>query len=597
MADPFTRGVTDNASTDNPHPANDRLAELRSLLLEPEQTQLIKLQKQLENLKLSLDDARRVLPKTIIFQLIQDKKLITALTPAIEESIKVSVNRDRQILADAIFPMIGPAIRKATSTTFGGMIQSLDRTLEDSLSWRGLKWRLEAARTGKSFAEVVLSHTLIYRVEQVFLIHKETGLLLQHVIAESVEAQDADLVSAMLTAIQDFVHDSFGMQKGSTFETLQFGELTVWIEHGPQAILAGVIRGNPPPDLRAVFQNAIENIHLQQSDALESFRGDAAPFRDSRPHLEDCLQTRYIFKDKKISLFLWMLLGVIIIALIALGLWIFYSVQNSRNWADYIEKLNAEPGIVVIDTEKRREKYFVSGLRDPMAADPLKIVEKTKINPEKVTQRWEPFLSFHPEFALARAKGLLLPPEGVSLRVEKGILYATGSATHKWIVEARRMASAVPGITEFRESDLVDTDIRELDSQKERVEEYVFRFKRRRADFLSGQKDAIEGLVGEIQKLYDSALAADKDAHIEIVGHASSEGDEEFNVTLSQTRADRILSILTAEGFKKSGFNTVGVGTMKPLREELTEQDKEFNRSVSFRVGLNDEADKRVPGR
>ena len=63
------------------------------------------------------------------------------------------------------------------------MLESLNTTLEHSLSWRSLRWRLDARRTGKSFAEIVLLNTLVYRVEQVFLIHRPSGLLLQHLTA------------------------------------------------------------------------------------------------------------------------------------------------------------------------------------------------------------------------------------------------------------------------------------------------------------------------------------------------------------------------------------------------------------------------------
>ena len=95
----------------------------------------------------------------------------------------------------------------------------MNQTLGRSFSAQGLKWRLEAWRTGKALREVVLLRTLVYRVEQVFLIHRETGLLLQHVSAGPRRAsQDADMVSGMLTAIRDFVQDSFGGKEraGST---------------------------------------------------------------------------------------------------------------------------------------------------------------------------------------------------------------------------------------------------------------------------------------------------------------------------------------------------------------------------------------------
>src|SRR4029078_12088820 len=121
-----------------------------------------------------------------------------------------AVKRDPQAVADAIFPVMAPAIRQAIATTFNQLIQSLDRSLEHSLSLKGLKWRLEAFRTGKSFAEVVLYHTLLFRVEYVFLIHRETGLLLQHVSRDGGEGKNAEIIAGMMTAIksawQDLLH-------------------------------------------------------------------------------------------------------------------------------------------------------------------------------------------------------------------------------------------------------------------------------------------------------------------------------------------------------------------------------------------------------
>ena len=41
-----------------------------------------------------------------------------------------------------------------------------------------------------------------------------------------------------------------------------------------------------------------------------------------------------------------------------------------------MEKLRAEPGIVVTDTGKRDGKHFVSGLRDPLARDPATMIQE-----------------------------------------------------------------------------------------------------------------------------------------------------------------------------------------------------------------------------
>ena len=56
-------------------------------------------------------------------------------------------------LADALFPVMGPAIRKAVAAALAGMVEALNRTLEHSLSWRSIAWRLEALRTGNRSAK------------------------------------------------------------------------------------------------------------------------------------------------------------------------------------------------------------------------------------------------------------------------------------------------------------------------------------------------------------------------------------------------------------------------------------------------------------
>jgi OOP family OmpA-OmpF porin len=371
----------------------DDLSELRSLLLAPEHVQLDKLKERLDDPELHAKEVSRVLPEAIRLRSTQDNKLASALTPPVENILKTSAERDPRTLANALFPILGPAIRKAIAETFRQMIQSLNQILERSFSWQGLKWRMEALRTGKSFAEVVLVHSLLYRVEQVFLIHRQTGLMLQHLVADSTISQDGDMVSGMLTAIQDFAHASFKLQHEDTLETLQVGELTVWIEQGPLAILAGVIRGNAPKDLRSTFTSALENIHYDQMDALEHFAGDTTPFEASRPHLEACLQAQYKSTRDKSSPLLWLLAAAL---LIALGLAVFLPVRNHLRWKNYLEKLNAEKGIVVTGVEKRDGKYVVFGLLDPLAVAPQTLLQDTVLDPKKVIHNWEPYQALHP---------------------------------------------------------------------------------------------------------------------------------------------------------------------------------------------------------
>jgi outer membrane protein OmpA-like peptidoglycan-associated protein len=564
-------------------PQQDELSALRYMLFSAEQAQLAELEDRLENRKRRAQDLSQVLSEGITLRTAKDKSLTKALTPTVQEAINISVKKNPRSIVDAIFPVIGPAIRKSIANALREMVQSLNQALEYSLSVKGIKWRLEALRTGKSFAEVILSHTLLYRVEQVFLIHQETGLLLHHVAATAIVSQDADMVSGMLTAIQDFVRDSFGTQEHEGLDALQVGELTVWIEQGPSALLAAVIRGNAPQEYRAVLQDAIETVHLEQSEDLDEFQGDAIAFEASHTTLENCLQSQAEEKEKKTSPLLWALVGVIVLAL---GLWLFFSLRSSWRWDEYVTKLSTEPGIVVVSQEKRGGKYFITGLRDPLAADPSEILKTTKVAPQDVVGRWESYQASHPDFVIARAANLLQPPKTITLQFDKGVLAASGFASQSWLNEARRLAKMIPAVTSFQEDGIVDAG-KELNLLKEKVEKQTIRFELGSAEIPGNQNEALDNLVTDLQKLQELAHFLSKDFRVEVFGQSDQAGSEQLNQRLEKDRAINVIARLTAKGIKASNLSPT-------TAREATQRNKtalEYDRKVSFKVSFTDAAD------
>ena len=584
MSSPSEPDSSKVVDVDQSSPVEGDLVELRSLLLGPLQIEVKGLKQRLDDPGLHAKDVSGVLPEAIVLRAGRDGKLVTALVPSVEEILKASVKRDPKTLVDALFPVMGPAIRKAIFETIKRMVQSFDQIIGRSFSWQGLKWRVEAFRTGSSFGEVVLRHSLLYQVEQVFLIHKETGLLLQHVLAEFAIAQEPDMISGMLTAIQDFIHDSFRTEREDTLDTIHVGELTIWIEQGPLAVIAGVIRGNPPEGLRLSFEETLENIHLEQGQALESFEGDAAPFENVRHYLESCLRAQYKPGKQKISPLLFVVPAVLILML---GLWSFYPAKNNLPWEAYLEKLRAEPGIVIIEAKERAGKYFISGLRDPLATDPSALLKEAKIDPQNLFFRWEPYYALNDNFILTRAMQLFKPPETVLLRVEDGVLTAEGAASHQWIREFRSRLSAVPGIVQFKENDLVDLDFQELTALKQKFDNTVLRFETNTTRMLPDQNEVVEDLVTWARRLQSLSMLVGVGLHIKVVGHADTSGRETENVKLSRKRADDILALLISRGVDPAILTSDGVGSKQPLREEFGEQERGFNRSTTFRAILN----------
>ncbi|MDZ7962521.1 MAG: OmpA family protein [Aulosira sp. DedQUE10] len=580
--------LSTNLPTNNHHlQINDELSIIRSLLLGVEPTQLNKLYERLDNPQIQAEDISRLLPEAVILRSKQDKQLGEAIASTVETAIEASVKQDHNILSETLFPIIGPAARKAISATLLEMIQSLNQSLEYSLSRQSWQWRLEATKTGKSFAEIVLIRTLVYQVEQVFLIHKNTGLLLQHLITPQVTTQDPDLVSAMLTAIQDFVKDSFSVENHDGLQSLQFGELTIWIEEGPQALLAGIIRGKPPQELRLTLRDAIAKIHLRLSSEIHAFGGDTEPFTASKPYLEPCLAGGYKPTNKTNYIYVCGFLGTMAIAC---GVWGFLTLREQFRWNSYIQKLESQPGIVVINTEQRQGKYFISGMRDPLAVDPTQLIQQANINPASVINQWQAYISLDPPLVTLRSEKLLQPPKTVVLKVDNnGILNATGSAPRQWILETRNLWRFIPGVTQFNDKNLQDIELKQLKLYKQQIEQEMLFFSEGTTDFMPGETNKLTKIIITINKLLDTAKYLRKDVHLQITGYTSTTGTEQINTFLSQARANKILSYLNSQGINTSKFNARGVGsTTLPLQPELVQAAN--NRKVSFKVFIDDTA-------
>lgn len=568
------------------------LNELRRLLIEPEQVQLNNVLERLNNSRVRAREQSRTLPEAVRLRDAQDDALQEALAPTVVKALHTSVKQDPRPLAEAVAPLLGPAIRRAIAVALTGLIQAFDQTLQHSLSAQGMKWRFEAWRTGQSFAEVVLRHTLVYRVEQVFLIHKQSGLLLQHVVASGTAAQDADIVSGMMTAMQEalskFARDSFGAAPETPINTLALGDCEVWFEPGPHAVLAVVLRGHAPDSLRSeCFAPSIEAIHTEQREALAHYDGDSAPFSLARPHLEACLQSQFQkgfagqVDPARFKVPRYIQLGAVLL-LAAIITWAFFAWRESSRWQAYLDRLKITPGIVITETGLQDGKRYVAGLRDPLAIDPDAMLrQETQLDPDLIISRWEPYQALAPQFILARAQALLEPPPGVVLQFDNGVLAAVGAASQQWSADARRFARALPGVTAFDDRQLVNQDWQQAQTQ---IEQTIIRFNTGSAQLTAGQEETLRALSAAVQNLLAQAAHSARRAQIEIIGHTDAEGDENSNLQLSQRRAARVLALLKAQGVDESFLLATGVGAAQPVRAESSVADKQFNRSVSFKV-------------
>jgi outer membrane protein OmpA-like peptidoglycan-associated protein len=434
-----------------------RLEQLRTLLVGHEIEVLARLQAVIEDPEKLAAAVGRVLP-TAIAEASADARLGQVLVPALEKATERSIAKNPRTLVDILYPLIVPTIGKSIRETIAATFQSVNQTLKFSLTWRGLKWRWEAWRSGTSFAAAVLRHTLVYQVEHVFLIHRHTGLLIAHVAAEDAASQDPQLISSMLMAIQDFVKDSFS-GAGQGVDTLMLGDLRLWCEAGPFAMLVAVIRGDPPEEFHDTLRQALTRMHAERHAALESFDGDGSSFADIEAELRQCLIGQQQARPAPARFGRLIFIAWLVVMLGIAGAFGWRWWDSGRLWQSYLARLRAEPGIVVTDVSERDGKLTVAGLRDPLAIDPQALLRQMGINPDTVVSRWERYEAMQPQFVAQRLKSALEPPPSVTLAVEGDRTVAQGKAPTDWLTRAKSAAKALPaGAPSFDVSAVQDTD-------------------------------------------------------------------------------------------------------------------------------------------
>ncbi|NNG15153.1 MAG: hypothetical protein HKM89_01645 [Gemmatimonadales bacterium] len=551
-----------------------RLEELRKLLRGPEWDRILELRDRLSDPAKYAEDVGRALPSAVTLSRSRDQRLEQSLSPLVSESFKDTVRRDPRTFADAIFPVIGPAIRKYIANALAGIVQSINQGLNNTFTPRGLRWRWEAFRTGTSFGEIALRHSLVYRVEQVFLIHRETGLLLEHVLAEDIEAQSPEMVAAMLTAIQDFAKDSFHAEQGEALDAMRVGDVSVWVEEGPRASLAAAIRGVAPMALREELQTALEEVHATHRQPLESFDGDASAFATARPRLEECLQLKVSEPAPSPP---WFTLALFAIGLLLLAWWFVPRIVEARRWSAYQDRLQDEPGIVVTETGTRDGQRYVAGLKDPLAADPALFLDSVGLEADRVRSRWDPYIALSPDLIMRRARVRLDPPSTIDLTLQEGILVAAGPAPAEWLHMARLEAPTVPGVIGFQ---VVDETLQDLVADIQRLT-LLFPV----GSDVPNRTEVIEDVASRLRALDAEARARGQTVTVDVLGSTDDQGDSLFNVRLAMARAERIRALLLATGVGEAEVRVSGPAPAEPTDFSATARAE--SRRVSFSIFLN----------
>jgi len=549
--------------------ADADLESLRALLFQREIEMLEQLKARLDDPAAQAKDISNVVAEALLLRAGKDDRLQVALEPLVENIFQVSLRRHPHRFIDVLFPLMGPSLRKSIAETFRSMMEGFNKSMEMAFSWKGLRWRFEALRTGKPFSEIVLLHSLIYRVEQVFFIHSETGLEIAHASAEGIEIQDTGMVSAMLTAIQDFVRDSFTDGKSGDLESFQHGEYTFLLEKGSKAYIACQIRGTPPAGFREQVRTTLENMLIEYAEPLETFSGDTAPFASAGRYLDALFISRFVDENRPPPLWVRALPILLVLGLAgALG-FIWHKSDQTRQEAALQAQLQAdeanafdqsmhqglallrtEPGLLIVHVAPdATAPWEVLLLKDDLARTPQEVLMAKGVDPSRYIFRIIPQVSYERSIVARRVAAKIHPPSTVSMRFgDDGTLHFSGAAPMEWMLQARQEALALPGVQAIDMREVSDPRKERLALMVQEIESAVVRFPSGRDTPIPADAPKLAAAVNTLAELEKLAAEMGIAVSLTVFGHADAVGNEKRNYEISQERARTLAAMLYARG-------------------------------------------------
>lgn len=104
----------------------------------------------------------------------------------------------------------------------------------------------------------------------------------------------------------------------------------------------------------------------------------------------------------------------------------------------------------------------------------------------------------------------------------------------------------------------------------------------------------INSKVNENLVKFSETLKQYPDTEILVAGHTDNVGTGEYNMKLSQQRADAVAAVLKANLVSRSRLTILGYGEKDPVAENVSDSGREQNRRVEFAIVANDKLKKQA---
>lgn len=468
------------------------------------------------------------------------------LGPEMGKAIKAQIELERDAMVDALYPVIGNTISKYMVE----VVREINRKVETTLSPAGIKRKIKAKIQGVSEAELIFQESVGYHVRAIFLIDKDSGLIIQEIQVPGEKHLDAEMIAGMLTAIRSFANDC--ITTGSELDLIDYGDWQIPLEVAGYCYLAVVVAGEPPPQFIAKIRQVLGQIVIEHGKAIQKFDGNLADVPLGVKHkLEQLIEPIEDQPSEPSPILLWLLIFVLGIVFIPWGI-ISYRARVARNIEQTVAvELDAAPELSVyrLDSQVRDGTLTISGrvpseyLRRQAAVISGKIAEQNEleldnriftvnvpVDPSQVTgeiERLTDLFNQQPQVAIATdyqpktltVKGFILEPT-----VRQNIY---------------RTFKQIPGVEQ-----VIFNTVEQLPTVGLRV---YFELNSSQLNFADNfsKINAVRKLLEQYPQL-----------HLKLTVHSDGRGSSDVNRRLGRERCQKVKAALVARGIKPARLIT-----------------------------------------
>ncbi|NJN74981.1 MAG: hypothetical protein HC796_00330 [Synechococcaceae cyanobacterium RL_1_2] len=256
-------------------------------------------------------------------------EIVQSIAPAMGESIRAQILLERDSMVNALYPVIGDTIKKYMKE----WVDKINQQLENSLTIEGLQRKIKAKIKGVPEMNLIMRETMPFFINAIFLIHKESGLIIAEAQREG-EGLEGDMLAGMLTAIRSFASEcTVSESTTSELKEIEYETFSILMEVAGYYYTAVVIEGDYTSDFLDEMRRTLSTIVLNfHSPAMKDYDGDPDSVPKPVHNLIENLLNYQEEQEKQEKRFPWAFLG--------LGGW----GLSFRNGAFRLATLSPSPG-------------------------------------------------------------------------------------------------------------------------------------------------------------------------------------------------------------------------------------------------------------